>query len=128
MITINLETKSMKNGKTILIDNGIPVNGYVLSTDNITIDQLEKLYHVYKYSVPDGIRYKKNYFKALTAEQLTTIDLINGANRQKSKEELEIALLTGILNKSLTWPDDKLWFWQSKTDKDFVILKTWFMS
>ena len=128
MITINLETKSMKNGKTILIDNGIPVNGYVLSTDTITIEQLEKLYHVYKYSVPDGIRYKKNYFKALTAEQLTTIDLINGANRQKSKEELEIALLTGILNKSLTWPDDKLWFWQSKTDKDFVILKTWFMS
>lgn len=128
MIVIDLDTKTLKNGKQILIDNGVPINGYVLDNSPITFEQLETLYQNYKHSVPDNIRYKKNYFKALQFEQLSTEDLITGANRQKAKEALELAILTGVLNGSLTWPDDRTWFWQSKTDKDFVILKKWFIT
>ena len=126
MLTINLETKTLKKGKTTLILNGTPQRGYQLSTEPITFEILEALYQEYKHSVPNGVKYKRPYFKALDYEELSTEDLITGANRTKAKEKLELTLLTGILNGSLKWPDESKWFWQSENDKDFVILKKWF--
>lgn len=125
MITVNLETKTVKDGKKILIDHGIPVNGFVIDDTPVTFEKLEKLYTIYKYSVPDALRYKYQYFKALNMNQLKMSHLISGSNRQKAKENLELTLLMGVLNGSLKWPDDNLWFWQSQNDKDFVILKKW---
>lgn len=125
MLTINLETKTLKDKNKILIDNGIPVNGYVISSEPITFEQLEELYHIYKHSVPNTIKYKKQYFKALDSNQLDTKDLITGANRQIAKENLELAILIGVLNGSLIWPNENQWFWQSEKDKDFVLLKKW---
>ena len=90
-----------------------------------TFDYLEELYATYKRSVPDTIKYKHKYFKALTSQQMTLKDLVTGANRQKAKEQLEMAILTGVINGSLKWPDDSKWFWQSEKDKDFVLLKKW---
>lgn len=125
MLQIDLDTKTVKNGKTYLIQNGIPQNGYIIDNKTITFEMLEELYAIYKHSVPNGIRYKKTYFKALTYDELSTTDLISGANRQNAKENLEMAIITGVLNGSLTWPDQTKWFWQSKNDKDFILLKRW---
>lgn len=125
MLTINLETKTLKDKNKTLIDNGIPVNGYIISSEPITFEQLEELYHIYKHSVPNTIKYKKQYFKALDSNQLDTKDLITGANRQIAKENLELAILIGVLNGSLIWPNENQWFWQSEKDKDFVLLKKW---
>ena len=125
MLQINLDTKTVKNGKTYLIQNGIPQNGYIIDNKTITFEMLEELYAIYKHSVPNGIRYKKTYFKVLTYDELSTTDLISGANRQNAKENLEMAIITGVLNGSLTWPDHTKWFWQSKNDKDFILLKRW---
>lgn len=125
MLTINLETKTLKDNNKLLIDNGVAVNDYIISQEPVTFEQLEKLYHLYKHSVPNTVKYKRQYFKALDYNQLDTKDLITGANRQQAKENLELAILIGVLNGSLTWPDDKTWFWQSQNDKDFVILKKW---
>lgn len=126
MKIIDLKTKTMKENGKFLIKNGIPQNGYTLDKTKVTWEELEKAYEEYKHSVPNGVKYQHKYFKALEETELTTEDLITGANRRKAKEKLEWMLLTGILNGSLAWPDEKKWFWQSAKDKDFVLLKTWF--
>lgn len=128
MLIIDLESKTLKENGKCLIKEGIPQNNYQISQKPITWEQLEKLYEEYKYSMPNGVKYKKMYFKALEFEDLDTSHLVNGENRTKAKEKLELTLLTGILNKSLTWPDHKKWFWQSIKDKDFILLKKWFIS
>ena len=125
MINIDLVTKSMKKGTTWLIKNGKPVNGYVIPDKHVTFDMLETLYATYKTSVPDNIHYEYNYFKAYSDKELDVIALATGSVRKIAKENLETMLLIGALNGSLTWPDDKHWFWQSKKDTDFVILKEW---
>lgn len=126
MLTINLETHTLKNSKKILIQNGIPQNDYKIDSAPITFEKLEELYQIYKHSIPDKAKHKYQYFKVLDYEKLTTEDLVMGENRSKAKEALETALLTGILNGSLKWPDESKWFWQSETDKDFILLKKWF--
>ena len=126
MKIIDLKTKTMKENGKILIKNCIPQNDYALDKTKITWEELEEAYEEYKHSVPNGVKYHHKYFKALEENELTTEDLITGANRGKAKEKLEWMLLTGILNGSLAWPDEKKWFWQSAKDKDFVLLKTWF--
>lgn len=126
-MNINLETRTVIDGKKTLIKNGNPVGDFTIPTDVITIEQIEQLYTEYKTSVPNGVRYKKNYFRALPADKLPTQNLISGANRQKAKDMLEFTLLVGILNGSLVWPDDTKWFWQSEKDKDLILLRDWFI-
>lgn len=126
MITVDINTLSAYKNGTAFIQNGIPLDGYKISEEKITFEMLERLYDEYKHSVPNGTKYTR--FKALSAEELDLNRLVNGQNRQKAQEKLEMALLTGILNKSLVWPDPKKWFWQSERDKDFVLLRKWFQT
>lgn len=126
MVKVNLKSKSLIKNNIILILNGTPQGDYKLPNDKITIEKIESLYQIYKHSVPNKIKYRKPYFKALSEKELSVQDLITGANRQQAKENLETTLLIGILNGSLTWPDETKWFWQSKTDKDLILLKSWF--
>lgn len=126
MITVNFKTRTARNGKQLIIDKGKPINGYVIP-DTTSIEQLNKLYHNYKYSVPNGLHYHKPYFKALSPEEISNTDMITGSNREHSKEALELAVLEGIINGSLQelFIDPRQWFWQSPDDKDFIILKDW---
>ncbi len=126
MLVIDLANKNLKENGKDLIKNGIPQKEYQIDPTPVTWEELETYYHAYKYSMPNGVKYRRNYFKALDFNELDTISLIDGENRTKAKEKLELALLTGILNKSLTWPDKRKWFWQSSKDKDFIILRAWF--
>lgn len=126
MLIIDLTNKNLKENGKDLIKEGIPQKGYQIDANPVTWEQLEDCYHEYKYSMPNGVSYKRNYFKALDYDELEIEYLVNGANRTKAKEKLELTLLTGILNKSLSWPDERKWFWQSEKDRDFVVLKKWF--
>lgn len=103
------------------------MNGYEISQEPISFEMLEQLYKDYKHSVPCGTHVGKPYFKALSYDKLSSHDLVYGVNRQIAKERLEMAIITGVLNKSLLWTDNEKWFWQSEQDKDFVILKKWIM-
>ena len=125
MFTINLETQTVKNNTITLIANGKPLNGFIIPDTIVTIELLETLYHRYNHSIPDGIRNRYDYFKALPYSKLKPIDLITSENRQTAKYNLEMTLLIGVLNGSFKWPDNNQWFWQSKTDPDFVILRKW---
>ena len=126
-MNVNLETRTVMDGKKTLIKNGNPVGDYIIPADPVTIDDIEQLYAEYKTSVPNGVKYRKPYFKALSADKLPTTNLISGANRQQAKDKLELTLLIGILNGSLVWPDESKWFWQSEKDKDLILLRDWFI-
>lgn len=125
-LSVNLKTHTVKQNDIFLLINGKPQNGFQLSKEQVTFEKLETLYESYKYSLPDCQKHKYNYFRALPENKITTKQMILGVKRSKAKAKLEMTLLTGILNKSLQWPDATKWFWQSKKDKDFIILKEWF--
>lgn len=127
MITVDLYEKDMIKNKTYLIKNGVPQNNYAISTKPVTFDDLYEMYQNFKNSIPNNKKYRYEYFKAKSPDMLTIQDIQKGVNRQKAKEILETAILTGILNKSLVWPDPNKWFWQSEKDKDFILLRDWFL-
>ena len=82
------------------------MNGYTIPDTAVTLSKLEELYAAYKTSVPYGKKGRSKYFYAKEETELTNDQLIYGANRQQAREALELTLLIGILNKTLTWPDD----------------------
>lgn len=91
------------------------------------LEEIERLYSIYKHSVPTENDGRRTYFYALPADKLTDAELATGADRYEAKRELEMYVLKMIVSGVLTW-DDKImggkWFYQGK-DKDLVILKDW---
>ena len=104
------------------------MNNYKLRTSPVTYEELESLYHIFKYSIPGRNEIKSHYFTALPAEKLTAHEIMMGVNRQTAKDNLEMAIIEGVLNNSLKWYDDSKWFWQSSKDPDFVLLRKWILN
>lgn len=137
---IDLKTKSMQllsNEKCI--ENGdwfpdadlIHINGICDEKDKtkFCLDIIEELYHNYKYSTPTekSEKYKqRNYFKALSPDEMTDEELVNGEDRNVARAKLEGFILCASLAGYLTWDEKKMgkWFYQGK-DKDLVILREW---
>lgn len=82
---------------------------------------LEALYDRYKHSIPsEDTMHRTARFKALPESELTDEDMLYGEPREQVERELEQALRGFVL------PDDAgTWFWQSKTDRDLVVLRRW---
>ena len=116
---INFETKTfIKNNKT-LIKNGKAVNGYTISDKQVTLSDIELLYQEYETSFPD--QQTIAMFPAKPESELKLSEIIYHKNRSETQEILEKTLLEGILNKSLIYPDDSKWFWQSAQHKNLII-------
>ena len=117
------------NGKYI-IQNGryegeLGVTG---CNDDEFFSNVEELYHCYKHSLPSERSVSKScqYFKALPERDLCDDTMLYGEHRDKAQIELELYILCQIL-KGFKWNPGKMgkWFWQSKVDKDLVILRNW---
>ena len=65
-------------------------------------------------------------FRALPERELSDEDMLYGQRRDRAQAELELYLLCQILS-GLKWNPETMgsWFWQSKQDKDLVILRQW---
>ncbi|MCS2382951.1 hypothetical protein NXY25_04055 [Bacteroides thetaiotaomicron] len=89
---------------------------------------MEELYRRYKHSVPSERSESKpcRYFKALQEKDLDDGDMLYGERRDKAQAELELYLLCQILG-GFRWNPKTMghWFWQSRTDRDLVILREW---
>ena len=68
---------------------------------------------------------KRNYFKALTADEMTDEEMVTGMDRTVARAALESFVLISSLNGDLKWnPKRGSWYYQGK-DKDFILLKKW---
>ena len=127
-----LESRTLVvNGKKV-IDNGKYEGelGIPRLLPNDMLEQIEHLYDQYKHSVPSERSERKRrrqYFKALSEEELDDDDMRFGLLRDETQVRLELAVLCFILNGSFVWDEQSMgkWFWQSSNDKDLVILRQW---
>lgn len=127
---IDFLSRSLKlNGKYI-IQNGEYEGklGVPECSEDEFLANAEELYHRYKHSVPSERSESKSrrYFMALAERNLSDDDMLFGERRDKAQIELELYILCQIIN-GLKWNPERMgrWFWQSKVDKDLVILKSW---
>ncbi len=91
------------------------------------LSEIEILYHNYKYSYPDEkeTKRKRNYFKALSYEELTDEELVNGKDRYNTRISLEAYIVCCISAGYLKWKEEwGSWYYQGK-DKDLIILREW---
>lgn len=127
---VDFQSRSLKlDGKYIIQDGryegdlGIPCCGEEEFFANV-----EELYYRYKYSVPSERSESKQhlYFIALPERCLSDDAMMYGERRDKAQIELELYVLCRIIN-GFEWKPEKMgkWFWQSGTDKDLIILRSW---
>ena len=127
---INFEKRDMKIGKQYLIKDGVyDETEKIINTEIVDpLEFIEELYLKYKYSLPSEKtqNIKRNYFKAANVEELSIEQMITGEERKISKAKLEGTFLCFVLAGLLTWNREwGNWFWQSKRDKDLIILRSW---
>ena len=103
--------------------------GVSLATVDDFLYTVERLYTFYKNSVPSERSESKSrqYFRALPERELSDEDMLYGKRRDPAQIELELYILCQML-LGFEWDARKMgkWFWQSKEDKDLIMLRQWF--
>lgn len=133
---IDFENHSLKIGKKFLIKNGEYDTSRILFNKpdescpmELILGTIDVLYTRYKYSLPSERSDKKRrtYFKALPIEQIPDKELFLAERREVAQAKLEGFILCVVLENKFIWDEYNLgkWFYQSKEDKDLVILKKW---
>lgn len=129
---VNLEKRCLKINKKYIIKNGEFEGDLGANTkSDLTeiIGSIEALYTLYKHSVPSerSDSKRRKYFTALKAEELADEELCCNEPREVAQLKLELFILICILDETFIWDEHLLgkWFWQSRFDKDLVILKQW---
>ena len=123
-LKVNFDKKEIKlNGKVVELHAPYitKADAYEISDDEYPFGIAEELYEKYKFSIPTK-RERKAYFTALPEGELSDEHLVTGEEREQSERVLNLFILCAGLEGWLYIPEDN-WYWQSKKDKDFVILK-----
>lgn len=97
---------------------------------HVSLHMIRELYKNYKYSLPSerSDNKRRKYFKALPMEELTDGQLMVAERREITQAALEGLVLCLIVSGQLVWDEDVMqgkWFYQSKSDPDFVLLRSW---
>jgi hypothetical protein len=131
---IDFEKRNMKVGRDYLIKEGefdesneLITNTYEIRT---ILNMIEELYKAYKYSLPSerSDSKRRKYFKALPMEEITDEQLMVAERRECAQAALEGFVLCMIVSEQLTWDENVMqgkWFYQSESDPDLVLLRTW---
>lgn len=127
--SVNLEQRNLKVDGKYIIKNGEHEGSLgVFCYEQDAISWLEEKYRLYKNSTPNEASEKRRtYFKALEYKELSDDDLLYGISRNYAQCDLELLLLCLILSGIFKWDEETMgkWFWQSKNEPDFVILRKW---
>lgn len=137
--------QAVENGSTFKVDfqsRNLKIDGkFIIENDKYEgelgvqscnedefIFNIEELFYRYKHSVPSERSESKShqYFIALPERNLSDEAMLYGERRDKAQVELELYILCQII-LGFKWNAEKMgrWFWQSKSDKDLVILRDW---
>lgn len=131
---INFKNRALKIGKKFVIADGVYDNSRELiacpyQDPKSLLDVIDNLYCNYKYSLPSerSDSKRRQYFKALSVDELTDMQMATGERREVARARLEGFILCMILNGKFIWDENKLgkWFYQSKIDPDLIILRDW---
>ena len=134
---INFEKRNMKVGKDYLIKDGefdetkeLFPKLYEAYDLYGALHMIRELYKNYKYSLPSerSDNKRRKYFKALPMEEITDEQLMVAERREVSRAALEGLVLCLIVSGQLVWDEEVMngkWFWQSKTDPDLIVLRSW---
>lgn len=127
---IDFRQRSLKIDGAYVIRDGVYDGelGVPPCTEDEFFSRTEELYRRYKHSVPSERSEGKSrqYFRALPEKDLDDGDMLYGVRRDKAQAELELYVLCQLLG-GFRWCPETMgrWFWQSKADKDLVILREW---
>ena len=90
--------------------------------DPASWEVVEELYKIYKRSIPTNVKLNGNrpYFKAVPLDELNESDIVCGEQRNIAQAMLELYILIADLEM-----EEGKWFWQSRKDKDLVVLRKW---
>lgn len=141
LLYFNLRTKTIKNGNTVLVENGkiIPqtinlTDGrvLVLEDDLGLIDEdfyqgVESRYEKYYYSTPSKIdKFVRTNFIAKNLEKMSFEELMNSStsNRNKARYELEWFVMVNAIKGTIPWTEGN-WFWHSSRLPKLIIYKEW---
>ena len=124
---IDFEKRNMKVGNEYLIKDGEYEDVYSL---HVALHMIRELYRNYKYSLPSerSDNKRRKYFKALPMEEITDEQLMVAERREITQAALEGLVLCLIVSGQLVWDEEIMqgkWFWQSKSDPDLVLLRSW---
>ena len=131
---IDFEKRNMKVGKDYLIKEGEfdESKELIYGTYDMwfVLHKNRQLYKDYKYSLPSerSDNKRRKYFKALPMEEITDEQLMVVVRREVAQATLEGFVLCMIVSGQLVWDEDIMegkWFYQSKTDPDLVLLRSW---
>ena len=132
---IDFEKRTMKIGKQKIIDNEkYDKNRILIKPLSFTemygvLATIEGFYKNYKCSLPSerSDNKRKKYFKALPIEEINDAILFTAERREIAQARLEGFILCAILNGDFVWDESTMgkWFWQSNSDPDLVILRSW---
>ena len=134
---IDFEKRNMKVGKEYLIKEGkfdeekeLLPDLYQIYNTRFALNTIRDLYKNYKYSLPSerSDNKRRHYFKALPMEEITDEQLIVAERREVACAALEGFVLCMIVSGQLVWDEEIMegkWFYQSKIDPDFVLLRSW---
>ena len=128
---IDFKSRTLVVNRKRIINNGV-YDGNLMIEKAADIQsflkEVERLYAWYKHSVPSERSVGKQhlYFKALPESELTDEDMLYGQGREVQQFRLEMYILCQLIY-GLVWDERQMgkWFWQSKKDKDLVILRDW---
>lgn len=127
---VDFQSRSLKiDGKYVIENSKYEGDlGVTPCNEDEVLENVEELYCSYKHSIPSERSESKShqYFTALPERCLSDEVMLYGERRDKAQIKLELYLLCQII-QGLKWNPEKMgkWFWQSKVDKDLVILKNW---
>lgn len=128
---IDFKSRTLVVNRKRIINNGV-YDGNLMIEKAADIQsflkEVERLYAWYKHSVPSERSVGKQhlYFKALPESELTDEDMLYSQGREVQQFRLEMYILCQLIY-GLVWDERQMgkWFWQSKKDKDLVILRDW---
>lgn len=139
LLFFNLKTKTIKNGKTILVKDGVIIpqtirlnDGRILELENDWgLDKtdfyqgLEERYEKYYLSVPSKVdRFVRANFIAKNYDKMTFKEIMNPSsnNRNLARYELEWFVMANAVKGNIPWNEEH-WYWQSKEFPRLIIYK-----
>lgn len=133
LLCFNHSTKTISNGKTVLVEEGIIIPQKIkLTNREIVLDNdwgfeneefysgMERRFEKYYHSVPTKHeKFVKTIFMSKALNKYSSYEeMVNvSSNRAKARYELEWFFMASSVSKSIEWKNDKHWFWKSPNTK-----------